>query len=168
MGSERERHGTPGTRTPLTLYQFAHVAPRRRSRMDNSREAQVLSVARQAASAQFLARLRQHSGNLMYEQHHAAYTSLLLNGLTYMTAYGGVIIDFDDLVDRDNSAWAEPLAQVTGLDAGALLHARDARVSEKTRTSIPLLIEDPTLERLYQIAHTHRNTAFCKPLPGSS
>lgn len=60
--------------------------------------------------------------------HAEKYDTVLRNGLALASIYGGCTVDYRELVDGQETAWAAALGEVTGLAADALLAARAARL----------------------------------------
>jgi hypothetical protein len=60
--------------------------------------------------------------------HAERYDTVLLNGLALASIYGGCAIDYRELAEAGETAWAKGLSQATGLDEGVLLAARAQRV----------------------------------------
>jgi hypothetical protein len=56
------------------------------------------------------------------------YRSTLRSGLWLLNTFGGCVVSYEQLVDPAERSWAEPLASVTGIPAGRLIAARDARI----------------------------------------
>ncbi len=59
----------------------------------------------------------------------ADYLRVYRQGLALMLTFGGCAVSFDELQDPGATQWSDALAAVTGLDAGQLLAARDARLN---------------------------------------
>lgn len=57
-----------------------------------------------------------------------SYVRVNRNALLYLHSFGGCAIESTELTDPDQTAWASALGQATGLDAAALLAARDRRL----------------------------------------
>jgi hypothetical protein len=69
-----------------------------------------------------------------------------------LSVFGGCAINYDDLVDADQTAWADALAHLTGLDRDALLASRKQYIREPTPKNPPLfdLMElDPSMAVIY-------------------
>jgi len=60
--------------------------------------------------------------------HAERYDTVLRNGLGLTSIYGGCLIDYRELVDADETDWADGLSQATGLGKDDLLTARDNRI----------------------------------------
>ncbi len=74
--------------------------------------------------------------------------------------YGGVVIDHEDLVDPANEDWAQPLADVTGLDAAALLAARRSLLRPRRSEPAPELWAPAEIERVARSLHAMRSQAI--------
>lgn len=66
-----------------------------------------------------------------HQRHGSDYVELMdkyfsRNATALMTVqfYGGCVVSYEEITDPDETAWAGPLARVTGLDAGRILAAR--------------------------------------------
>ncbi len=73
----------------------------------------------------------------------ATYNRTYRNSLIQIYSYGGCVVSYADLTDRDRTAWASALGQVTGLSADKLLESR-ARRSKGNRSveaELPVLDE---------------------------
>ncbi len=60
--------------------------------------------------------------------HANRYDTVLRNGLALASIYGGCVIDYRELVEPRETAWAGGLAQATGIGEDDLLAARTSRV----------------------------------------
>ena len=60
--------------------------------------------------------------------HADRYDTVLRNGLALASIYGGCVIDYRELVEPGETAWAGGLAQATGIGEDNLLAARASRV----------------------------------------
>ncbi len=75
------------------------------------------------------------------------YRHIYGNGLWLLDTFGGCVVSYEMLVDRRETAWAEPLSRVTGLSAERLLAARDRRCDGPSRT-VELAV-DPAMDRIH-------------------
>lgn len=83
--------------------------------------------------------------------HHAErYETVLRNGLALLSTYGGCAIDYRELTDEGETAWAGALAKATGLDETALLAARDGRLNGPRATTEQVIEPFPSCEDVYQ------------------
>jgi hypothetical protein len=97
-----------------------------------------------------------------WEETRRYYLRIYRNAALYLQSFGGCAIDGADLIDPDETAWADALAAVTELTREALLSARDKRLrtgQEPTRAgatpstdcpSNPSTLGDPEAEAVYQ------------------
>lgn len=61
------------------------------------------------------------------------YRRLYRGGLLLLYAFGGCVVGFRQLIDRQDTSWARSLAQITGLDADSLVRARNRRLAPSSR-----------------------------------
>ncbi|WP_420349073.1 hypothetical protein [Pelagibius sp.] len=64
--------------------------------------------------------------------HHFAenYSRTYENALMMLDVYGGCAVAFEEMVNPNETAWADALSQATGLPRDRLLHHRDERLKE--------------------------------------
>ncbi len=79
------------------------------------------------------------------------YCRINQNALLMLDVYGGCAVSYEEVIDLDDTAWADALAQTTGLSRDALLAARDNRI----KGNVPQHREaigpsDPRAERTYE------------------
>ncbi len=58
------------------------------------------------------------------------YVSVLKNSLALLTLFGGCVIGYETLTDRDSSQWPEMLGEITGIEPARLLAARNQRLND--------------------------------------
>jgi hypothetical protein len=88
----------------------------------------IVSCRAFSAQAMSLAQRSAHSEATALE---AYYLRTYKNALMWLLVYGGCVVDYDELADPEESAWAAALAAVTGLAAPALAAARQARLDPR-------------------------------------
>ncbi len=77
-----------------------------------------------------------------------------------LNRFGGLIIDFDDLVDVKRQAWIEPLAELTGLDAALIARTRSELVRENfTKPQKEVVVPRP-LREVEAFYRNNVNTVF--------
>jgi hypothetical protein len=91
-------------------------------------------------------------GHLTVEHLARRYERICANGLMLLHLFGGCAIEYEELADPTETAWATALAESTGLGHDRLLGARQSRVAPRPRAEAaeapPVLA--PRLERLYE------------------
>ncbi len=92
---------------------------------------------------------------LSLEKFSAHYRRVNGDGLLMLHAYGGCAVSYEELVDPGETAWAEALSKVTGLDHGRLLESRARRLSmepseEPAEQGPEVALSDPESERLFR------------------
>lgn len=60
------------------------------------------------------------------------YSRIYGNALLMLDVFGGCAVSFEELVDVNETAWAEALAQATSLPSDSLLHYRNERLKQGT------------------------------------
>lgn len=80
---------------------------------------------------------------------------------TYSTAalqlqlFGGCVVNYDDVINPQETAWADALAKLTGLEREKILESRAAIVRQREKPTSPPLFDmnvlDPSTEMLYQM-----------------
>lgn len=65
----------------------------------------------------------------LLDEYENAYGTALLQ----LSLWGGVVVNYNDLVDHSESHWATALEQLTNIPASKLLHARDELTSNVTK-----------------------------------
>lgn len=71
--------------------------------------------------------------------------------LLQLQIFGGCTVDYDEVIDAGETAWAETLAAVTGLSAGQILAARAERVIPRDdKGDVELDIPDMRPQQLYE------------------
>lgn len=79
------------------------------------------------------------------------YCRINQNALLMLGVYGGCAVSYEEVVDLDDTAWADALALTTGLSRDALLVARDNRMRDKIQYCPEGIgLSDPTADRIYQ------------------
>jgi hypothetical protein len=58
------------------------------------------------------------------------------NSLLMLNTYGGCAVSFEELIDENETAWADALSQTTSLPADSLLHSRNERLKQGTGGSV--------------------------------
>ena len=66
------------------------------------------------------------------------YKNVYSTAAIQLSVFGGCAINYDDIVDPDQTAWADALAQLTGLERDALLASREQYIREPTPKNPPL------------------------------
>ena len=61
------------------------------------------------------------------------YQHVYCNGLWLLNTFGGCVVGYKNLADRDDSTWVKPLARTTGLPIERLVEARDYRIDALSR-----------------------------------
>jgi hypothetical protein len=79
----------------------------------------------------------------------AEYLDVNQTGLLEMHRHGGCAVSYEELTNPGSEAWAETLAELTGLDVARLLAARRERVSD-VRPERSIEIADPRPDELYR------------------
>jgi len=87
-------------------------------------------------------------GHMTAEGLAKRYERTYRNGLLLLHIYGGCVIGYDALVDPGATAWAAPLAEVTGLPREALLASRARRVGPGS-PPVTLPVLDAAAARLF-------------------
>ncbi len=73
------------------------------------------------------------------------------NALLMLDAYGGCAVSYEEVVDPEQTAWADALALTTGLSRKDLLASRDRRIKGHIQHD-PEVVElsDPAADRVYE------------------
>lgn len=83
-----------------------------------------------------------------------SYRDVYSTAALQLHVYGGCAINYDDLVTPDQTAWADALAQLTGIARDSLLNSR-AEIVRKRDASKPPLFDmtalDGSISLLYQV-----------------
>lgn len=66
----------------------------------------------------------------------ARYTRAYRNALLMLNVFGGCAVDYAELIDPAETAWAEALARVTGLDRERLIESRAQRVEQRSGADV--------------------------------
>ena len=67
---------------------------------------------------------------LHFHQFAANYSRTYENALMMLDVFGGCAVSFEEMVNPEETAWAEALSQATGIPADRLLHHRGERLKE--------------------------------------
>ncbi|MDX1711048.1 MAG: hypothetical protein R3316_07900 [Rhodovibrionaceae bacterium] len=106
-------------------------------------------------------------GHLSVDRLAARYERICANGLMLLYLFGGCAVEYEELADASQTAWAGALAEAMGLDRGRLLQAREARVSLRSRAGEderpPVLV--PRLESLYEEMRAYSGRAVAPSEP---
>lgn len=79
------------------------------------------------------------------------YCRINQNALLMLDVYGGCAVSYEELVDPEDTAWADALALTTGLSRDALLAARDKRIEGKVQHGPEAVgLSDPKAERIFE------------------
>ena len=79
------------------------------------------------------------------------YCRINQNALLMLDTYGGCAVSYEEVVDPEDTAWADALALTTGLGRDALLAARDKRIGDKVKQNQEVVeLSDPTADRIYE------------------
>ena len=79
------------------------------------------------------------------------YCRISRNALLMLDTYGGCAVSYEEVVDSEDTAWADALALTTGLSRNALLAARDKRIKDKVQHGPEVVgLSDPTADRVYE------------------
>ena len=79
------------------------------------------------------------------------YCRINQNALLMLDTYGGCAVSYEEVVDPDDTAWADALALTTGLSRNALLAARGKRIKDKILKYPEVVgLSDPTADRIYE------------------
>ena len=79
------------------------------------------------------------------------YCRINQNALLMLDAYGGCAVSYEELVDSDDTAWADSLALTTGLNRTALLAARDKRIKGTVQQGPESVgLSDPRADRIFE------------------
>jgi hypothetical protein len=87
------------------------------------------------------------------------YRHVYRNGLWLLATFGGCVVAYENLTDRADVSWAEPLARATGLPAARLIEARDRRLEE---ASAPAAVTgaDPATDEIFAAMQLLRGQAI--------
>jgi hypothetical protein len=66
------------------------------------------------------------------------YKNVYSTAAIQLSVFGGCAVNYDDLVDANQTAWADALAQLTGLERDALLASREQYIRAPTPKNPPL------------------------------
>ena len=69
-----------------------------------------------------------------------------------LSVFGGCAINYDDLADANQTAWADALAQLTGIERDALLASREQYIRTPTPKNPPifdLMTLDSSMAAIY-------------------
>ncbi len=79
------------------------------------------------------------------------YCRINQNALLLLDTYGGCAVSYEEVVDPEDTAWADALALTTGLSRDALLAARDKRIKHKVQQNRKVVeLGDPRAGRVYE------------------
>ena len=88
------------------------------------------------------------------------YCRINQNALLMLDAYGGCAVSYEEVVDPEDTAWADALALTTGLGRDALLAARDKRIEGKAQQCPEVVgLSDPTAGRIYEMLRKLKGVA---------
>lgn len=85
-----------------------------------------------------------------YERLLSHYADTLETGLLSIATFGGCVVSFDDVINPEQSAWADRVEQVTGLDAQQLLSNRSEVVKPTSQSPNPFMIDNPRIAAIEQ------------------
>ncbi len=104
-------------------------------------------------------------GHLTVETLAARYDRICRNGLMLLEVFGGAAVDYAELIDREETAWASGLARATGLERDRILEARARRLSQGQPADRELPVLDREAERLYEAMRFLSGTAISPSPP---
>mgnify|MGYP001820923479 CR=1 FL=1 len=78
------------------------------------------------------------------------YANSIETGILAMKTFGGCVIDFDQVLDPQQTQWARNVAELTGLDADALLNYRNDIVKPTSHEQNTLPLHDPRIQAIEQ------------------
>ena len=82
-----------------------------------------------------------------------AYRDVYSTAALQLHAYGGCAINYDDIVNTEETAWADALAQLTGIERERLLQSRAETVRKREASKPPLFdmtVLDESIAPLYE------------------
>jgi uncharacterized membrane protein YkvA (DUF1232 family) len=73
------------------------------------------------------------------------------NAVLLLHAYGGCVVNYNELIDHQRTEWAAKLAEVTGLAVDAILASRARRVTAARTEEIEIPVLYPSTDRTFEI-----------------
>lgn len=80
----------------------------------------------------------------------AHYADSVETGILAMKTFGGCVIDFDNVLDLQQTQWARSVAKLTGLESDALLSYRDGIVKPTAQMQNTIPLHDPRILAIEQ------------------
>lgn len=84
------------------------------------------------------------------------YYNTYADGLLALNIYGGCVVEYSEIIDRNNDAWLERVAALSNLESANLITARDAIVDQQRSEDTGMAFEDYRLADIDKLIGQHR------------
>lgn len=84
------------------------------------------------------------------------YYNTYADGLLALNIYGGCLIEYNEIIDRNNNQWLERISAVSHLDSQPLVAARDITVDENRHEDADVDFGNEQLEKLDKVIAQYR------------